>query len=218
MKKIILLFAVSLLLLPALSAQTTYFGVRGGVNLGWFSGNNWDDYISFVEDFYGIAIEEKAHTALHAGIYMESMVSDTIGIVGELNFSQYGQDYEYSFAGITYEGTYYINVVEIPLLLKIGSGSGGGFYGIVGPTVNLLFGDLEFEESGGGVSVSGSTTPDNTIVLGVTAGAGYAVEMSNGVLSFEARYGRNLTDAFDAENDPFDINGLKLLAGYGFRL
>ena len=38
------------------------------------------------------------------------------------------------------------------------------------------------------------------------------------ISSMESWYVRNLTDAFDAENDPFDINGLKVLSGYGFRL
>ncbi|WP_319414779.1 hypothetical protein [Marispirochaeta aestuarii] len=47
---------------------------------------------------------------------------------------------------------------------------------------------------------------------------GYGFIINQGVLSLEARYGRNLTDAFDADKDPFDVNGFKLLLGYGFVL
>ena len=218
MKKFVVLVAVFLVLLPVLSAQTTYFGVKGGVNLGWFSGTNWDDYISGTEAFYGISIKEQAHIGLHAGIFMESMFTDNIGIVTELNYAQYGQDYEYSASGITFEGKYYINAIEIPVLLKIAAQPVGGFYGLVGPTIQLLQGDLQFEESGGGYSVSGSAAPDNSLVFGAMGGVGYGIEMQQGVLILEARYGFNLTDAFDAENDPFDINALKLLVGYGFRV
>jgi hypothetical protein len=47
----------------------------------------------------------------------------------------------------------------------------------------------------------------------VTAGAGYEVALDTGELSFEVRYSRNLTDAFD--DDPFDINSFQGLIGYG---
>ena len=218
MKRFIGLILLILLCSAGLTARELVLGVKGGVNLGWFSGNNWDDYVESAELYYGIDIEEQLHPALHAGLYLESMFSRNLGLVTELNFTQYGQDYEYSYAGEDFEGSYSINAIEIPLLLKIAAQPVGGFYGLAGPTIILLTGDLEFEESGGGVTVKGSDTPDNPIVLGLTAGVGYGFIINQGVLSLEARYGRNLTDAFDADKDPFDVNGFKLLLGYGFVL
>ena len=218
MKRLIGMILLIVLCSAGLTAQDIVFGVKGGLNLGWFSGNNWDDYVESAEVYYGIDIKEQLHPALHAGLYLESMLSPNIGIVTELNFTQYGQDYEYSYAGIDVEGKYSINAIEVPVLLKIAARPVGGFYGLAGPTIVLLPGDLEFEESGGGVTVEGSQTPDNPIVLGLTAGVGYGFIMNQGVLSLEARYGRNLTDAFDADKDPFDVNSFKLLLGYGFVL
>ena len=214
MKKILLVL-IPVVLASSLAAQSTVFGLKGGVSLGWFSGSNWDAYISAVEASYGISIQEKAHTALHAGLFLDSMLTQHLGLVAELNYTQFGQDYEYSYAGTTFDGSYSMSAIDVPLLMKIVVLPTGGFYVLAGPSVNFLLGDLEFEESGGGASVSGSQTPDNQIVWGAVGGIGYGFEMTHGVMNLEVRYGFNLTDAFDADKNPFDVNGLQLLVGYG---
>ncbi|NBC29759.1 MAG: hypothetical protein GVY29_07190 [Spirochaetes bacterium] len=42
--------------------------------------------------------------------------------------------------------------------------------------------------------------------------------LGDGELSFESRYGRNFTDAFDEDRNPFDTDTFQTLIGYGFHM
>ncbi|MFO7781636.1 MAG: porin family protein [Spirochaetia bacterium] len=215
--KRISLFVLAIVVLPVLAdAQTITVGAKGGLNLSWFSGNNWDDYIEFVEWYYGITIDERPRASFVGGPYLEAMFAENVGVVFEASYAVYGQRYEYTAMGMDFDGQYWQRAVQLPLLLKLAAGRSGGIYAVVGPTVSFLIGDFEFEESGGGISVSDSVKPDNPAVLGFLAGAGYEVPLGDGELSFELRYGRNLTDAF--EEDAFDTNTFQGLIGYGFHV
>jgi hypothetical protein len=212
--KRISLFVLAIVVLPVLAdAQSVTVGAKGGLNLSWFSGSNWDDYIEFVEWYYGIAIDEVPLGSFVGGVYLETMFAENAGLVIEASYTAYGQRYEYSAMGMTFEGQYRQQAVQVPFMLKLAAGRSGGVYAIAGPAVSFLVGELEFEESGGGVSVSDSVSPDNPTVFGIIAGAGYEVALDTGELSFEVRYSRNLTDAFD--DDPFDTNSFQGLIGYG---
>lgn len=209
------LIVLAVVLLPALAgAQTLTIGAKGGLNLSWFSGNNWDDYIDFVEWYYGITIDERPRASFVGGPYLEAMFAENVGIVAEVSYAVYGQRYDYKALGMDFDGQYWQQAVQLPLLLKLAAGRSGGIYAVVGPTLSFLIGDFEFEESGGGISVSDSVKPDDTVVLGFLAGAGYEAPLGDGEISFELRYGRNLTDAFDDE--PLDTNTVQTLVGYGF--
>ena len=211
------LFVLAIVVLPVLAdAQTITVGAKGGLNLSWFSGSNWEDYVDATEAFYGITIDERPRASFVGGPYLETMFAENVGVVLEASYAVYGQRYEYTAMGMDFDGQYWQRAVQLPLLLKLAAGRSGGIYAVVGPTVSFLIGDFEFEESGGGISVSDSVKPDNPAVLGVLAGVGYEVPLGDGELSFELRYGRNLTDAFD--EDPFDINTFQGLVGYGFHV
>jgi hypothetical protein len=217
--KRISLFVLAIVVLPVLAdAQSVTVGAKGGLNLSWFGGSNWDEYVDATEAFFGITIDERPRASFVGGAYVEAMFAENVGVVAEVSYAVYGQRYEYTYAGINVDGQFRQNAVQIPLFLKFAASRSGGLYALVGPTVSFLVGDYEFEESGGGVTVSDSTTADNTTVLGFLAGAGYEVPIGAGELSFELRYGRNLTDAFDADKDPFDINTFQTLVGYGFHV
>jgi opacity protein-like surface antigen len=213
------LIVLAIVLLPALAcAQTVTIGAKGGLNLTWFSGSNWNDYVDATEAFYGITIDERPCASFVGGPYIEAMFAENVGVVAEVSYAVYGQRYEYTALGMDFDGEYWQRAVQLPLLLKLAAGRSGGIYAVVGPTVSFLVGDFEFEESGGGISVSESVKPDNTTVLGFLAGAGYEVPLGDGELIFELRYGRNLTDAFDEDKNPFDSNTFQTLIGYGFHV
>jgi hypothetical protein len=208
---------LAIALLPVLAdAQTITVGAKGGLNLSWFSGSNWEDYVDATEAFYGITIDERPRASFVGGPYLEAMFAENVGVVFEASYAVYGQRYEYTYLDIGVDGQYWQKAVQLPLLLKLAASRSGGIYAFVGPTVSFLLGDYEFEESGGGLTVTDSTTADNTTVFGFLAGAGYEVLIGPGELSFELRYGRNLTDAFD--EDPFDTNTFHGLIGYGFHV
>lgn len=210
-------FVVAIVILPVLAdAQTITVGAKGGLNLSWFSGSNWDEYVDATEAFFGVTIDERPRASFAGGAYLEAMFAENVGIVTEIGYAVYGQRYEYTYAGINFDGQFRQNAVQIPLFLKFAASRSGGLYALVGPTVSFLVGDYEFEESGGGITVSDGMTADNTTVLGFLAGAGYEARVGPGELSFELRYGRNFTDAFDEE--PFDINTFQTLVGYGFHV
>lgn len=215
MKKVLFFFLVFVCVTPILMSQTVV-GAKAGVSLGWFSGSNWDDYISSTEAAYGISISEKPYPALFVGGFVENMFNDNFGIVAELSYTTYGQKYEYTYSNTKYEGEYLQKSLQVPLLLKVAAQNTGGPYAIAGPTLQLLIGDTEAKESGGGVSVEGATEPDNTLIIGGLAGVGYGLSLDSGILSFEARIATNLTDAYDV--DPFNINTFQIVVGYGFEL
>ncbi len=215
MKKIIIL---SLLLsLPAgLFAYDSSVGLKTGVNLGWFSGSEWDDYIAYSESVTGISISEQPHVSFHIGAFGEIMFTDNLGAVVELNYSQYGQAWEYTYYGYSFDGKYYQDSIQIPLLFKAAQNKDRGVYLLLGPVINFLIGDMHFEESGAGYDYSSSVEPDNVVLWSVLGGLGYSWNLRFGRILFEARYSRNLTDAFD--NGSFDINGIQILGGFSVSL
>lgn len=213
MKRARIVFIFALTLPVAASAQTVTAGFKGGISLGWFSGSSWEDYIEFSEQYSGISISETPYLSFAGGGYLEMMFLENVGIVTEFSYARLGQSYEYAYYGYTFEGSFTQDVLQLPVLLKLSTGRRTGVFLSFGPAFNFLLGDFEFEESGAGVSVSDSVEPDNTTVVAFLIGAGVDVEEGPGKLTVEARYGRNLTDAFDV--DPLDTNAFQAFVGYG---
>lgn len=148
-----------------------------------------------------------------AGAFLEAMLAENAGVVIEASYTAYSQRYAHEALGLHFDGQYRQQALQLPLMLKIAESRTGGVYAVVGPVASVLVGNMTVEESEGGITVSDTVAPDNPVVFGVIAGTGYEVDLGSGELSFEFRYSRNLTDAFD--DDPFDINSFQGLIGYG---
>lgn len=119
---------------------------------------------------------------------------------------------------ISVEGEFVQKVLEIPVLIKLTSNYGSGFYGVIGPSVVLLQRDFEIEERAEGSTYKTSIAPDNYIVYSIVAGLGYDIPLASGLINLEVKYAKNLTLAFDEDSRPFNVNGLKFTFRYGFKL
>ena len=192
------LFLLSLALLVALpaSAQAT-FGVRGGLNTAFFSG----------EDARGT----DPRLGGVGGAFVRLDGSPTLALQVEALYSQEGAEDPLANP----EGTYKLDYLDVPVLLRLGVplsrlADAGVFAGpSVGIPLRARFdgrGDRSFEES---------TKAD----LGVVLGADYWA----GPVGVDLRYTVGLTDAFDDEIDgelvePLAIRnqGFSVSLGYRF--
>ena len=131
-------------LLVAAPALAQSGGIKGGL---LYSTLKFED----ADDVY------ESHTGWTAGLFFGSSKAKSVGVQGELNFLVKGGD---SPAGDV--RLYYL---QVPILLRVGAGSGVNVYGLVGPAFDIKIGE---------------STPDVAIVqdwegvdIGFMAGAGF---------------------------------------------
>ena len=214
--------AVSPALAPPVPAQESIrLGAKLAMNVGWFGGSDWNDFIDFLDAHpeVGSAANE-TRIGVTGGGFLEAGFTPNFALQLELLIASVGGAYSYDLPafGIDVDGTITATGLKLPVLLKpkVPVGRAGALYLLLGPAPVLILGDVEYEESGGGFSVSASESPDNRFVFSATAGAGYEHTLGPGALGFEVRYNRTFTDIFD--NDNTRINSVSFCLGYGFDL
>jgi len=128
--KTVLLSVLVALSAAELSAQIS-LGIRGGLNLSKWSLN--DEAKKEIEGF-----DLENINALLLGALVEIRLSNNLAIQPEVNFIQKGSRLvavETAPVPIKVEGTTTLNYVEVPLLLKVGTGFGvGRFDVLLGPS------------------------------------------------------------------------------------
>lgn len=213
-KKVLVLMCVLLSLTVGGAVAQTVVGAKTGLNLNWYSGSNWDNFIASVEAIDGVPYDEAPAPTFHIGAFIESMFTDNIGIVLELNASSYGQAYSYPTIFGDVDGTFRQSIVEVPVLLKLTGQPLEGFYVLAGASAQYLYTDLELREELLGAEASTTFAPDNDLVFGALIGGGWDIQFgSRGIFKIEGRYTRNITDDFDPAL--FDVNRFNLLVGLG---
>ena len=166
-----LLFALALLVaVPAASAQTTV-GLRAGLNTSFWTGTD--------------AADTDPRLGFTGGLAARYAVSPSLGIQGEVLYSQKGvQEPEI--------GTYKLDAVDIPVLVRVGVplspfADAGVF---AGPTVSIPV-KSTFDYEGDALSAD----LDAKTGVGVTVGADYYA----GPVGVDLRYTAGLTDVFDPD-------------------
>ena len=192
----VFLAALALLVAVPASAQAT-FGLRGGLNTAFFSG----------EDARGT----DPRLGGVGGAFVRFDATPTLALQIEALYSQEGA--EDTFIG--QEGTYKLDYLDVPLLVRLGLplsrlADAGVF---AGPSVGIPLG-ARFDGLGG-ESIDEATRAD----LGVVLGADYWA----GPVGVDLRYTVGLTDAFDDEIggelvEPFAVRnqGFSVSLGYRF--
>ncbi len=173
-------------------------GGRTGLNFGWFSGDDWENSIDSRDGDNGIALG----TTL--GLFLEFGISDRFAVQPELLVGNLRGRYSYEedISGDDRSVLINLRVLEIPVLAKgrlpVGPGS---IYGVAGPDLMFVLGDVDFETLTDNTRTIVYEGPDNRVLFGFAIGAGYERPVGPGTLSGEIRYTRVLSgfeDNFDA--------------------
>jgi len=184
-------------------------GLKAGTNIGWFSGEDWTDGISSVN---GV---NRGRMGITAAAFIEAGIADWIALQPEIGYSSKKGGAEYNFEGETAKETIKVDVVDLTLFLKPRFSVGKGlFYGLIGPQLSFILGDITAEVTVDGESDSLDSTPDKNLLVGIGLGSGYSHPLGSGRILFDFIYSHSFTSIVD-DADIF-INGSALTIGYAF--
>jgi hypothetical protein len=207
------LIALVLLLAAALpiAAQdvTLAAGPKAGLNFGWASGDDRSDSLDSVDGSNRVGV------GLAIGGFLEVGILDQFAVQPELLFFQEKSKASYEAGPDDVTTTDTANTLQLPILAKglfpVGDGT---LYGVLGPTLSFVLGDVTSKVEVDGDEDEVDTEPDNSALFGFALGLGYEQMVGPGMLSGELRYSREFTAYFD-DNDSFS-NTISILVGYGF--
>ncbi|MDX9802388.1 MAG: porin family protein [Spirochaetia bacterium] len=216
-------FVMLLLLFIAGSVFAVEFtpGISAGLNMGWFSGDDWDDMV----DYFDASNDSKMGYSF--GFFLDMAFSESFSIQPELNVTGsgggisadnlYDADYDVYYDE---KVTQTAKILNMPVLFKFKVPAGSGKLSLfAGPLFGLLLGDIKLTDQ---VTVKGygsdsadiDVEADNNLVFGFTLGAGFEFPMGSGKLFTDLRYSRALTSFFD--DDDTKANNIGINLGYGF--
>jgi len=185
-------------------AQRTTGGIKGGLNLARFSGDDAGD-------------DQELLMGYCAGVFIAFNLGDTLAIQPEILYTVKGTKLE--AGGIifneTAKATTEISYLEIPLLLKLSMSTEGSIIPrlFVGPAAAVkLDAKAKFEYAG--ISEEEDIENIKDVDFGLVAGAGFDI----GVLTVEARYTLGLVSINDTELEEIDIRNsvFSVMAGFSF--
>ncbi len=201
-------------------------GVFGGINMGWGSGNDYDDMIDALEYGFGKASSE-ARMGFSLGLFLDIPISETFSIQPELQYTVAKVGYNFTdlndlvLEDLEVEATETYNTLLVPILAKYKILAGKGKINIFGgPMIVLLLGDVKYKEEydyyGDTDSFTDEFEPDKSLGLGFSVGIGYEVPMGNGKLVTDLRFSKTLTEFYDNYESGLNTFGFNI--GYGFNI
>ncbi len=228
MKKSILIIFLLFFTVNSYSIDFT-LGALGGANIGWFSGDDWDDYVNY------LGADNSTKIGFDIGLFFEAKVNNNFSIQPEILYTviggglasedQYIVDYDIF---IDEELIYKVKIITLPLFLKYrieagdyfeaGSGHitflGGPVYFILTDDINVKY---KLTSSGYYPAIAKTDIEaDNKSIFGMAFGVGYDIPLKNGKIFIDLRYYRFITGLFDDEDLRSNFIGINL--GYGINL
>ncbi|MEO1261413.1 MAG: porin family protein [Bacteroidota bacterium] len=190
----------SLLFVAFASAMFAQVGVRAGITLPNYSGDETDGF--------------DANLGLTLAALYEIPISDNFAIQPELAFVQKGYKFEADIFGTTFETKTRINHIDVPILAKVKFGNESVMaYAAAGPTLGYaISGSIEVD--GDSESID-DWDAFNRFEIGASVGAGAGIPAGNGQVFLDVRYLLGLTNLADTDDDITVRNsGLNLSVGY----
>ncbi|MCL2294601.1 MAG: PorT family protein [Spirochaetes bacterium] len=227
MKKILVIM-MCLLLPTGVFAMDIRVGGAIGLSHSWPGGSDWSN-IKKEQD-----LSSKLGLGFEIGAFVNIPINEHFSIQPELNILFLRMKHDTMFAeddpflgwlNIELEETIKVTIFEIPVLAKVNLAAGPGSFSVfAGPALQIILGDVEFEQKASysflGIRFSDTfsikSSPDSRVLFAGIFGAGYAMPMGPGNLSFDLRYRRTFTDMFDNFN--LKINNISIRAGYSIGL
>jgi len=225
-KKYLIIWLLFGLFSGQIFASDLTLGFLGGINIGWGSGDDYDDMIDYYEYLFGKASSE-SRMGFSLGLFLDIPVSESFSIQPELQYAVAKNgasvtDYnDYIAEGLKVETTETVNILYIPVLAKYKIPVGKGKINLFGgPMVFVILGDVKYKEeydyNGETDSYTDENETDNNLGIGFSIGVGYEVPMGNGKLVTDLRFSKTLTEIMDDYDGKLNIFGINL--GYGFNL
>ena len=224
--KRITLIVVLLALVVAFSFSLPWsVGLKAGVPFAWAFGADWDDAVDVLDDgesVSDIGLFLGASTALEFSRNFGAQLDAMWGIY------QWGLEGTVSTTGESYEGAARLDLLEVPLMIKVLLPAGPGrFTLLAGPMMQYATGAVVIAPTVDGEEQDDvGDDPDNLLVFGVTGGVGYEFLFRSTYLAVETRYNRTLTSLFDdadwredlpADFDEFYLHAVEFYLGFGVR-
>lgn len=186
MKKSILIIAVVLFGTTTLSAQEYWnFGVKGGLNIANFTG---DDFSS-----------DQSRTSFNVGLLAEIPLMDKFSLQPEVMYSGQGYDIkdidQDNFLDTDDNIEYQLDYINVPVLAKIYLVDGLSLQ--AGPSFNFVVNDeIDYKplDDGGDIDNPGVLPEPKDFEIGGVAGLEYKF---NNAFFVQARYNYGFTDTFD---------------------
>jgi len=197
MKKIVIFMMIlSFVFIGTVSAQGMGFGVKGGVNMAKWIGDD-------VEEMTSEGLEEKYLMGFSVGGFVTLPFGNTLSIRPEVLYTQNGSKFDGSFFGADAKIVTKMNWLNIPVLAVFNLGPVGVF---AGPYFDLfLSGKTKMEMSYEGESYDEEEDINSDEVqslnYGLIFGAAFGVTDN---IDVEARYSMGL-NSFDTEPDDWDV-------------
>ena len=196
MKKIVIfVIIVTIVFIGSLSAQGMGFGVKGGLNMGKFTGSD-------VKEMTDGGLDEKYLTAFSVGGFVTFPLGSSLTLRPEVLFTQNGARYEGSEEGVEAKISMKMSWLDIPVLAVFNLGNIGIF---AGPYFDLfLSGKTKLEASYQGQSFDEEedikSEEIKSLLYGIIFGAAYGITDN---IDIEVRYSQGL-NSFDKEPDNYD--------------
>lgn len=203
MKKYLSVLSIILLLFTVDISAQTHFGLKAGVNISNLNGSDAGDLDS--------------RTGFLGGAFFAYDFNDMFSIQPEAFYSMKGAKQTVTILGETITGTYKLDYIEIPVLIKLNIPLKGGSTVkpsiFAGPALDVKVSSKVEVESGG---QSGSADWENvsSTDFGLVFGGALGFDVSGYELGFDVRYTLGFTSIDDTGADADIKNGVISIAAY----
>ncbi len=202
-----LVIVVIALIMTTNASFAQNFGIKAGLNLATMLMKD-DDYT------YSDDLDMKL--GFHLGVTAEFPISEMISFETGLLLTQKGYKFKINWFGETWDYTFNLNYLEVPLMAKVTYDLGGAIlYGQFGPYVGFgLTGKYKFDDEEEDVEW-GSGVDDDIKRLDFGLNAGIGLQVNN--ITIGASYGLGLMNVSPDDEDGFKANNRVIGFSVGYR-
>lgn len=212
---------------PAFAGREVY--LIGGVSLSNLGGDA-DLFGRAIADQLEVDIggawtsQKKVRTGFDMGLGVSYTSPGVLGGAIELRYATRGAKYQFnenSGSGLSATGTWKLNYVEIPVLVRVVPQVSGSIRPVLlfGPVLGVKASSIfEVAAEGNSASVPVGETMKSTYFAGLAGGGiivGFSPQTS---LQLQARYQQGFTNLFDATEPVFKSTGFSIMAGLSWAI
>lgn len=193
----------------------------------------WNVGVGFGPTFSGLSLEPSVRTnteqRYYGGLAVRYITEKSLGLIGEINYSQQGWSEEFERNPNTvnkgYTHTHLLDYIEVPILTHIYFGDKARFFVNLGPKFSFLIGEKETLSPA--LSNYLATAPEGEIKFqtaqynrdaekkfdyGLLAGGGFELKTGIGSFALEGRYYLGLGDIYKVEKGKIERSANRIMS------